>query len=71
LKALWYAAEAFGDAVGLLKRESPRAAAALPAVRLSREEALAALRADYAENYFISGRGDLAVRYIGHGEVVR
>lgn len=63
LKALWYAAEAFGDAVGLLKKQGERgeesaAGEAAPA-RLSSAERLESLRADYDENYFISGRGEL------------
>ena len=61
LKALWYAAEAFGDAVGLLKKgraEPVIEEEALP-VRLGAAERLESLRADYDVNYFISGRGEL------------
>lgn len=39
------------------------AAAAEPSTsgRLSREEAIAAIRADYADEYFVTGKGQLAV----------
>jgi len=68
LKALWYASELFGDAVGALKRAQQQADsdaepqrpdeanAALPAA-LSPSARLAALRSDYDVNYFISGEG--------------
>lgn len=63
LKAVWYAAEAFGELVGWAKKARGEGAAggdAAPAMeRLGMEEAVKLIEADYAEDYFISGRGDL------------
>jgi len=63
LKALWFAAEAFGDAVGLLRKQSGSAEQPVGSEQstvLDARERSALLRADYDENYFISGRGSLA-----------
>ena len=64
MQAVWYAAEAFGDLVGLGKRAADpagAAAAASPAAaQLPRADALSAIRADYDVDYFISGRGAMA-----------
>jgi hypothetical protein len=62
LKALWYAAEAFGAAVGALKPRTDADAALLAAdaaAPLDSAERLASLRADYSVDYFISGRGEM------------
>lgn len=58
LKAAWYGAEQLGNIIGAL---APRAAstAAKTAVQqamLSRPDAIAAIRTDYDENYFVSGQ---------------
>jgi len=59
LKAAWYGAEAFGKVIGGgdAKSSSASSAAAPPT---SREAALASIRADYDEDYFVSGRGTLS-----------
>ena len=62
LKALWYAAEAFGAAVGALKPRNDAdaaAAALLDAEVLTPAERLASIRADYDVDYFISGKGEM------------
>lgn len=62
LKALWYAAEAFGAAVGALKPRADSDAALLAAdaaAPLDPAERLASLRADYDVDYFISGKGEM------------
>lgn len=59
-QAVWYAAEAFGDIVGLAKGGGARASAATADVQpISREKAMAMLREDYSVNYFISGKGEM------------
>jgi hypothetical protein len=67
LKALWYAAETFGDVLGLLKNAAGAEGAAAAtadaqaaASRLPPAARLASLRADYAVDYFISGKGEMA-----------
>ncbi len=65
LKAAWYAAEAAGNAVGAAKAATGKetAAAATPASStspLAWADAVDAIRADYEQVYFVSGRGDLA-----------
>ncbi len=61
LKALWYAAETFGDVLGLLKKDKPAAGAGAQSssAKLSPAARLASLRADYAVDYFISGQGEM------------
>jgi hypothetical protein len=63
LKAVWFGAEALGDMVAFAKRLEARGRDGQgPTPRqeqLSRAEALAALRADYSSNYFVTGKGDL------------
>ena len=60
LKALWYAAEAFGSAVGALKpRPSTAAAPDADTAPLDPTTRTASLRADYDVEYFISGQGEM------------
>lgn len=71
LKAAWVGAEVFGDlmAKGKQQQEQQRAgsssnatavAAAPPAGVKSVDQVLESIRADYAEDYFISGKGEMA-----------
>lgn len=61
LKAAWYGAEQLGNIIGALSNTSPSSAASTStqSVMLSRADAIAAIRADYGANYFVSGQGDL------------
>jgi len=59
LKALWYAAEAFGAAVGALKPKAAAADATAPVETLDPAARMASLRADYDVDYFISGKGEM------------
>jgi hypothetical protein len=54
LKALWYAAEAFGDVVGLLRTSPKDTLATPPATALQRQELVESLKEDYAADYFLS-----------------
>ena len=61
-KAAWYGAEAFGKVIGgggdaTTTTAATRASVAAPT---SREDALASIRGDYDEEYFVSGRGALS-----------
>ena len=60
LKAAWYGAEAFGKVIGGGDAKSASASASASAPPTSREAALASIRADYDEDYFVSGRGTLS-----------
>ncbi|KXZ49450.1 hypothetical protein GPECTOR_21g676 [Gonium pectorale] len=63
LKAVWYGAETFGQLLSLTKGQqqpAQRAAEQPPgARRMSREDMLAAIRADYDQQYFVRGVGDM------------
>jgi hypothetical protein len=67
LKAAWYGAEALGDVLGAIKgkamgdgdRAGGAPSSASPSV-LPRADALAAIRRDYDDVYFVSGKGDMA-----------
>lgn len=73
LKSIWIAAEGFGNLLGAMRSSSSSSSssAAAPGERqqpaspsgrespLSRDDAIASLRADYDANYFVSGAGDL------------
>ncbi|KAG2443128.1 hypothetical protein HYH02_009539 [Chlamydomonas schloesseri] len=63
LKAVWYGAETFGKLVSLTRGQQqpqqPQQAAAGGKV-MSREEILASIRADYDQQYFVRGVGDMA-----------
>jgi hypothetical protein len=54
-KAAWYGAELFGKPIG--GKDEKRTAAA--GAKLAWPETVAAVRADYDVNYFISGKGDM------------
>lgn len=60
LKAVWVGAEAFGNVVGAAKGSQQRAPQQQQsgdgAVVLSREEAIASIKDDYAKDYFVTGR---------------
>ncbi|KAG2487399.1 hypothetical protein HYH03_013968 [Edaphochlamys debaryana] len=61
LKAVWYGAEQFGKLLAMGRGQAAAAApAAASAPRMSREAMMEAIRADYDENYFVTGAGDLA-----------
>jgi hypothetical protein len=65
LKALWFASEQFGNLVGLSKTlhdgDTGESKAGKSGVaKLSRLEALALLKDDYDQNYFVSGQGKMA-----------
>lgn len=55
LKAAWYGAEQLGNIIGAFNQRAPTAAPTQPAT-MSRADAVAAIRADYDENYFVSGK---------------
>ena len=59
---MWFGAEGLGNVVGLFKgiKDAAPAKPTTPPARLDRAAALAAIKADYDQNYFISGQGDLA-----------
>mmetsp|Transcript_35916 Transcript_35916/g.49845 ORF Transcript_35916/g.49845 Transcript_35916/m.49845 type:complete len:322 (+) Transcript_35916:78-1043(+) len=66
LKAVWYGAEQFGKLVGLSKKvqggagqQSEGRPSRSAGGQVEREAAVAALRADYEENYFVSGAGKM------------
>jgi hypothetical protein len=61
LKTVWVGAEALGNVVGAAKAAQgpPSASSSTPAT-FTRDQALAAIKADYDDNYFVSGAGDLA-----------
>ncbi|KAI7841313.1 hypothetical protein COHA_004932 [Chlorella ohadii] len=66
LKAVWHGAEALGNVIGAQQqlaggsKRSSSASAAAGGARLTREQAIAAIKEDYSKNYFVSGAGDLA-----------
>ncbi|PRW59024.1 SOUL heme-binding [Chlorella sorokiniana] len=66
LKAVWHGAEALGNVIGAQqqlagsRKRSSSSAAAAGSTGLTREQAIAAIKADYSQNYFVSGTGDLA-----------
>lgn len=65
LKALWFASEQFGNLVGLSKTlqggdTGESKAGKSDVAKLSRSEALALLKDDYDQNYFVSGQGKMA-----------
>jgi hypothetical protein len=60
LKSVWYGAETLGKLVGGGALAPAAPAAPATSGRLTREEAIAALRRDYAVNYFVSGEGELS-----------
>lgn len=57
LTALWYASEVFGKALAVVR--GTKTTESIEVQALSPAERLAALKADYAVNYFISGRGEM------------
>ncbi|GLC39295.1 hypothetical protein PLESTB_001574600 [Pleodorina starrii] len=64
LKAVWYGAEQFGKLISLGKENSTQqpsssSSSSSSRRRLSREEMLAAIRADYDEQYFVRGLADM------------
>lgn len=62
LQAAWVAAEQFGNVVGLVQKPSkpPRTKSTQPkCTTISREEALAEIRADFEQDYFVSGSGSM------------
>lgn len=60
LKATWYAAEQFGNLIGLTKaKQGSQSSSQGQAAAISRADALAAIRRDYDINYFVSGQGDM------------
>jgi hypothetical protein len=69
LKAAWYGAEVFGDLLAKGKKadaeqdnssEVGTATAAAGSGAKPIDAVLESIRADYAEDYFISGKGDMA-----------
>lgn len=69
LKSVWMGAEALGNVVGAMKKNSPApdtqdpastAPSTPPSETITRESAIAAIKADYDVNYFVSGAGDMA-----------
>ncbi|GBG81319.1 hypothetical protein CBR_g31994 [Chara braunii] len=65
VKAAWYASEAFGKAVALVrgpnKEREDEDWEEEEEGRLSREEAIAALRADYNRSYFVTGKMSMGI----------
>ena len=57
LKALWFASEQFGNALAVVRGTTT--SVDVEVAPLSPAERLAALRADYAVNYFVSGKGEM------------
>ena len=60
LQAAWFAAEQFGNMVGVTRKQQQQQQqqqGSQQACAVSREEALAEIRADYDQNYFVSGAG--------------
>jgi len=60
LRAAWHGAEALGNLIGATRATTTRATTAATATAMTRASALEAIRADYAEEYFVSGRGAMA-----------
>ncbi len=62
LQAVWYAAEQFGNFIGLTRQQQAaqqgEGGVQRPVV-ITREEALAEIKADYEQNYFVSGLGSM------------
>uniref|UniRef100_A0A6S8L2C6 Uncharacterized protein n=2 Tax=Eukaryota TaxID=2759 RepID=A0A6S8L2C6_DUNTE len=56
LKGVWYAAELFGKIVGKQQVEANPS----PQKKMTRDEMIDSIRADYAKNYFVSGAGEMA-----------
>lgn len=59
LKAVWVGAEALGNLIGAKKAlggQGGGASAAPGSSTLSRQEAIAAIKEDYSQNYFVSGK---------------
>lgn len=59
---MWHGAEALGNVIGAQqqlagsgKRSGASGAAAAAGAQLTREQAIAAIKADYSQNYFVSG----------------
>jgi hypothetical protein len=66
LKAAWYGAEAFGNLIGATRATTTHGTTTTTTA-MTREGALESIRADYAEEYFVSGRGEMAA-YAGDCE---
>jgi len=66
LKAAWYGAEAFGNLIGATRATTTHGTTTTMTA-MTREGALESIRADYAEEYFVSGRGEMAA-YAGDCE---
>ncbi|KAK9829020.1 hypothetical protein WJX72_003447 [[Myrmecia] bisecta] len=60
LKAVWYAAEQFGNVVGLKKARQAKSVTGVQQDKMSREQVIASLRDDYQKDYFISGVGEMS-----------
>lgn len=58
LKAVWYGAEVLGKVVG--RGQEQANSEAIQTQQLSREECIAAIKADYETSYFVSGKVGLA-----------
>lgn len=61
LKAVWMGAEVLGNAVGAVKgaTNNQRNTTGESSGRLTRDEVIAALKDDYENNYFVTGKGSL------------
>ncbi|GMH39780.1 hypothetical protein BSKO_07678 [Bryopsis sp. KO-2023] len=59
LKAVWYASEQFGNLLGMTKGSSDSTTAKTPSEKMTRQEVVESIRADYDQNYFVSGKGDM------------
>lgn len=71
LKAVWVGAEAFGNVVGATKgdQQQQRRQQQQGGAPMSREQAIASIKEDYAKNYFISGKWLLLGRGSGPVDV--
>ncbi|KAF5832121.1 hypothetical protein DUNSADRAFT_12132 [Dunaliella salina] len=58
LKGVWYGAELFGKIVG--KNRAEATPPPTPQKKMTRDEIIESIRADYAKNYFVSGAGEMA-----------
>jgi hypothetical protein len=61
LKGAWVAAEALGNVAAVLTGMQPEASDMAVATGINREELLQRLRAEYDNEYFISGKMDLGI----------
>lgn len=64
LKAVWYGSELFGNVIGMFQNNAKLGESGCAMEKMTRTEVVESIRADYAENYFVSGKVLHSVHWI-------